>query len=375
MSSDCPTTLKLVDHSDHYTSMIELGLPASVEWLLQLDGKTKMPSVDQGQDRKNPPEQYASSDRPRRDRDSMGRISESEERVNSARDRALEELGITPEEITEQPIRLKPFYDSAESAYANQLAVLIANDGALDERMRFWIAGKRPTIGFRFAVGVLFSGKGQRFETANWTEFRNNLGPFGTGFVSWLNGGSLTDVAGNWPKVKLTSSGIGLVGASDELEVLKKKARKQNLDCLIAIVITQRIVRKKWIPTFQLRLVDLHGRVPPWESKIVSNRKIIQEGADGMLFQLEQFLEGHYGLRDMPNMTEAKATRRVAMMKTANEDREWLVLETCYYYQTGRIARQLAREKLGTIAPKLDGSGVLSDTPKIRYQSVLDWLD
>ena len=43
---DSPVTLKLVDHSDHYTSMIKLGIPAAIEWLTKLDGKTTPPASD-----------------------------------------------------------------------------------------------------------------------------------------------------------------------------------------------------------------------------------------------------------------------------------------------------------------------------------------
>ena len=205
-------------------------------------------------------------------------------------------------------------------------------------------------------------------------EFKDNLGMFGGDVTSWLNDGSLTELAGDWPKVEFATSGIELVGAADSADSLKDKARKANLDCLITINVSQRNVRKAWVPTFKVTAEDLHGKIEPWESKSLSSRKAVQEGAGAILTPLEQHLKKSYRTKAMPKMSKEKVNMRLKKMKRS-EDRHWLVTEIVCYYQSGKISQKLARTKLSKFAPKLDAEAVLSDSHKDRYSAVHDWLD
>ena len=370
---DSPVTLKLVDHSDHYTSMIKVGIPAAIEWLTKLDGKTTTPepaSTIPGRSRPAPGKLAAADND---DRPSGEPLAERRaRRETSRRDRDMRPGDIVIAASGEA--RLELFYQTAKEAYVDQLAVLIANEGDLENRMELWAAGKRPTIGFRFGIGILFSGEGQRFQPHDWDDFADKLGTFGSDVTGWLNDGMLAELAGEWPKVHFASSGIELVGAADNADSLKEDGRDANIDCLITIGVTQRFVRNNWVPTFQITTEDLHGRIPSWESKSLSNRKMLQEGSGSILFALEEHLKKSYRTRDMPNMSREKVAKRIKSMKRS-ENRKWLVAEVIYYYQSELLPYEVAYNRLSKIAPNLDAKAVLSNSVAERYSAVHDWLD
>ncbi len=265
---------------------------------------------------------------------------------------------------------------------------MIVDDGTLvKDRLRWYAAVKRPTIGLRWGLGVLWTGGDNPSQVQSPEQLAKVTGPTGTAIVVGLQQRIDKGKFGDWP-----ASGdsrlrqVALLGAGKHGDLVEAAAR-QRIDGLVIASISTRFVGTtgKTDMQMKIRLVDVAGELPTWTSPSLSNSRITAgkaagedpeaELAEAVLAQID----AGCSLRPMPTLKPEHVERRVAtlakdLFQADKEELLRVLVELRYYQVMGLLPTAEATLLYGNILGSGKGRILAGTDPDQRREAVETWL-
>jgi len=170
-------------------------------------------------------------------------------------------------------------YEKASRDYGRReyVDLIVGDDAALLERVRWLPAARRPSIGIRWGLGVQLIGEEQQPPISTPEQLAMVTGTIGRdvylGLERWASEGRF----GNWtPGGNVPARQIVLLGGGDHPDLLEA-ARRQGLDLLVTVSRSTRIVGigRQVEVLMRVRINDVAGKLPPWSSTLLSSTDVL----------------------------------------------------------------------------------------------------
>jgi hypothetical protein len=248
-----------------------------------------------------------------------------------------------------------------EALIGRYIDLLARDDAQLVERMRWWPAMKRPSIGLQWGLGVTYAGKGEPPQVNTESDLETLTGSIGTGIVRGVNRRVADGRFGVGPSDGVQP--VVLLG-SGEMPELLKAAQHRGLHALIVLDLSLKAggLSGRVDRVLRVRLLDAASKKALFSSEPLSSRQLMmaqQQGQDlavGLVEDVLRAVDGQFTLKPMPEMRPEHVTRRVSSLLDSHERGEdpWPLLIELRYYQVRGLLGEAAA---GTAFERVVGDG------------------
>jgi WD40 repeat protein len=266
---------------------------------------------------------------------------------------------------------------------------LLADDGAdLQDRLMWFPAAKRPSIGLRWGVAVQLTGQASGSGVRSLEDLSKLTGPIGPALVKQIEQGMADGAFGQWAESSPPGSRqVAIVGEGNQHDLIRD-AEQSGLDVLAVFHLTVKAVglSLKTDTTMRVRLVDVADGEVLWSSSSLSSSRATaarRSGADPLgqlLASILAELDSGYRLQPMPALAPKHVEGRLAALEERIEGLEQdallPVLVELRYYQQRNL---LPPERLVAVYEKIIGpenAPILAAGDGTQRRQVLEkWLE
>jgi hypothetical protein len=241
---------------------------------------------------------------------------------------------VPPPDPNANPLELA--YEESSRNYASSAAVklMALDDEAFKQKMLWFAPENRPTMGFRWGLGVQTAGQPGASEAALSRDLEKQAGALGLALVTGLNRRIASGVFGEWPEADDARLRQAALLKNGRWEDLAAAAKRQCLDMLIAVDPTPATSVPGAGPPPPLRVhLLVIGEDRPLTTFPSAGSKVADPVAE-LPEQVFKFLDEQCALKPIPWLINDQARQRITRLQASPPKPETalgVLMETRYY--------------------------------------------
>jgi WD40 repeat protein len=264
---------------------------------------------------------------------------------------------------------------------------LLTDDTALEERLKWFPAAKRPSIGLRWGLGVVLASQADPPKIRSSDDLAKLTGPIGPALIEQLQTRMGQGAFGKWPENGPPGCRkVAILGAGTQPELVAV-AKKDGLDVLVLFTLRVRPAGsgRRMDMSMRVRLLDVASDEALWTSESVSSGRVAsarQSGSDPLLELHEAVLrqvDESFRLAPMPTLAPEHVRGRVAGLvegsqELGEDERLRILVELRYYQGKELLSRDAAAKAYDQVLGEDKGSELAAADGPGRRALLHQWL-